>query len=161
MVRPARPEDAEAIAHVQVETWRAAYAHAIPPETLARADPAERAEMWRQWLTGGSATFVGEVDGEVRGFVGVGESRAEPGVGELYAIYVLPNAWGTGLATRLIERGEEDLRARGFTLAMLDVLADNPRARRFYERQGWVSTETFESTFLAHEVELARYRKEL
>lgn len=29
------------------------------------------------------------------------------------------------------------LRANGFTTASLWVLEDNPRARRFYEREGW------------------------
>jgi ribosomal protein S18 acetylase RimI-like enzyme len=161
VVRPARVEDAEAIAHVHVATWRAAYAHAVPAETLARVDVAERAEAWHRFLVGDSATFVGEVDAAIRGFVNVGASREEPGVGELFSIYVLPEAWGTGLATALIERGEEELRARGFASATLNVLADNPRARRFYERQGWVRGETFRSTFLGHDVELARHRKEL
>ena len=161
MVRPARPEDAEAIARVHVETWRTAYAHALTAETLAQMDVGERAEAWRQWLGGQNATFVGEVDGEVRGFVNVGASRDHPGLGELYAIYVQPEAWGTGLGTTLIDRGEEELRARGFAEATLNVLADNPRARRFYERQGWVRGETFRSTFLGHEVELARHRKQL
>jgi ribosomal protein S18 acetylase RimI-like enzyme len=161
MVRPAGLEDAEAIARVQVETWRAAYAHAIPPESLARADPNERAQRWRGWIGGESATFVGEVDGEVRGFVAVGAAREDESGGELYTIYVLPNAWGSGLATALIECGEAELRRRGFATAMLDVLADNPRARRFYERQGWTATKTFRSTFLGHEVELARYTKTL
>ena len=161
MVRPARPEDAEGIARVHVATWRAAYAHAVPTETLAGVDVGERTELWKRFLPGPNAIFVGEVDGEVRGFISVGESRDEPGVGELFAIYVLPEAWGGGLGTGLIERGEEELRARGFTAAVLNVLADNPRARRFYERQGWVRGETFQSTFLGHEVELARHRKEL
>ena len=161
MVRPARPEDAEAIARVQVETWRAAYAHAVPTETLARADVDARARKWQGFLAGDSATFVGEVDGRIRGFVNVGASQEDPGVGELFAIYVAPDAWGTGLGSALIERGEEELRGRGFKSAMLNVLADNPRARRFYERQGWVRGETFAGSFLGHDVELARHLKEL
>lgn len=161
MIRRATESDAAGIARVQVETWRAAYADVLPAETLADIDVDRRAEQWRGWLGGASSTFVGEVDGEVRGFAGVGEAREEQGVGELYTIYVLPGEWGTGLGTRLIERAEEELRARGFDRALLDVLADNPRARRFYERQGWRSTEAFRSTFLGHDVELARYRKEL
>jgi ribosomal protein S18 acetylase RimI-like enzyme len=161
VVRPARPDDAEAIARVHVATWRAAYAHAVPAETLAGVDVGERTELWKRFLPGPNAIFVGEIDGEVRGFVSVGESGDDPGVGELFAIYVLPEAWGSGLGTGLIERGEEELRARGFAAAVLNVLADNPRARRFYERQGWVRGETFHGSFLGHEVELARYRKEL
>lgn len=34
-VRPARPEDAELIAHVQLTTWQEAYARLLPPEALA------------------------------------------------------------------------------------------------------------------------------
>ena len=161
MIRPARPEDAEAIARVHVRTWQAAYAHAIPTETLARVDVGERAAMWRRFLAGDSAIFVGEVDGEIRGFVNVGECQEEPGVGELFAIYVLPDEWGTGLGSGLIERGEQELCKRGFAEATLNVLADNPRAQRFYERQGWIRGDTFPSTFLGHEVELARHRKSL
>jgi ribosomal protein S18 acetylase RimI-like enzyme len=161
MVRPARPEDAEAIAQVQVATWRAAYAHAFPAETLAAADAGERAERWRRWLGSETATFVAEVDGKICGFANVGASVDHPGEGELFSIYVLDAAWGTGLGTALIEAGEEELRARGFASATLNVLADNPRACRFYERQGWVPGETFRSITLGHEVELRRYTKEL
>jgi ribosomal protein S18 acetylase RimI-like enzyme len=162
MVRPATVEDAGAIARVQVETWRAAYAHALPAERLAAVDVERREQLWREWLADGrSATFVGEAEGEVVGFVNVGASQDFAGLGELYAIYVLPQAWGTGVGPELIERGEEELRARGFTTATLNVLADNPRAQRFYERHGWARGETFQSTFLGQEVELARHRKEL
>jgi ribosomal protein S18 acetylase RimI-like enzyme len=162
MVRPATIEDADAIARVQVETWRAAYGHALAAQTLAAVDIGRRAELWRGWIRDGrSATFVGEADGEVVGFANVGASQDHPGLGELYAIYVLQEAWGTGVGPALIERGEAELRARGFTTATLNVLADNPRARRFYERHGWIRGETFTSSFLGQEVELARHRKDL
>jgi ribosomal protein S18 acetylase RimI-like enzyme len=161
VIRPATREDAEAIAHVQVETWRAAYGHAIPRETLDAADPGERARVWARILTSDSATFVGETEGEIGGFVCVGASEEHRGEGELFAIYVLPEAWGTGLASGLMERGEEELRAQGHSSAALNVLADNPRARRFYERHGWIRGDMFQGTFLGHEVDLAHHRKKL
>ena len=163
MVRPATVDDADAIARVHVETWRAAYAHAIPAETLAAVDVGRRAANWREWIgSGTSTTFVGQLGDEVVGFVNVGPSRNEPGLGELYAIYVLPKAWGSGVAAELIERGEEELRSRGLSSVFLNVLADNPRARRFYERHGWVADpETFEDEVLGERLELARYRKQL
>ena len=88
-------------------------------------------------------------------------AKAQMDQGHLVGTVTDAQNGGSGLGTGLIERGEEELRARGFTAALLNVLADNPRARRFYERQGWVRGETFQSTFLGHEVELARHRKEL
>ena len=163
MVRPATVDDAGAVARVQVETWRAAYAHAIPADTLANVDVGRRADHWRESIgSGRSATFVGRLGEAVVGFVNVGASEQHPGLGELFAIYVRPDAWGTGVATTLIERGEEELRSRGFASVVLNVLADNPRARRFYERQGWTADpETFEDEFLGQKLELVRYRKQL
>ena len=70
------------------------------------------------------------------GFISVGPSRDEHGVGEVYAIYVDPDLWATGAGRALIERGERELRST-YLVATLWVLEDNPRARRFYERAGW------------------------
>jgi RimJ/RimL family protein N-acetyltransferase len=51
------------------------------------------------------------------------------------------------------------LRRRGFTTATLWVLEDNPRARRFYEREGWVlDGEQREEEFLGVAISEVRYR---
>jgi ribosomal protein S18 acetylase RimI-like enzyme len=78
---------------------------------------------------------VEQAEGVV-GFVSVGPSRDQRGQGELYALYVDPAAWSTGAGRALIERAEEEL-AWSYEEAILWVLEDNPRARRFYERAGW------------------------
>lgn len=71
------------------------------------------------------------------GFASCGEGRDPVGEGELYAIYALPEAWGSGVGSALMTAALEALRANGFATASLWVLEDNPRARRFYEREGW------------------------
>jgi RimJ/RimL family protein N-acetyltransferase len=51
------------------------------------------------------------------------------------------------------------LRASGFTTASLWVLEDNPRARRFYEREGWTRDGgRREEEFLGVPVAEIRYR---
>jgi len=85
-------------------------------------------------------TLVAAHGGEILGFVAVGASR-DPGTdGELFAIYVHPEHWGTGVGRALIEAGEAELRRLGHQDAILWVLDDNPRARRFYELAGCRST---------------------
>ena len=81
--------------------------------------------------------LVAEDGGSVVGFASCGESRDAAGEGELYAIYALPEAWGSGVGRALMAAALEALRASGFATASLWVLEDNPRARRFYEREGW------------------------
>jgi GNAT superfamily N-acetyltransferase len=57
--------------------------------------------------------------------------------GEIYAFYVHPDAWGTGVADDLMAAALDALDADGWESALLWLLAENPRARRFYERHGW------------------------
>jgi RimJ/RimL family protein N-acetyltransferase len=54
------------------------------------------------------------------------------------------------------------LRASGFATASLWVLEDNPRARRFYEREGWRHDGAKrEEEFLGVPISEVRYRIEL
>jgi ribosomal protein S18 acetylase RimI-like enzyme len=138
LVRAARREDAAAIADVHVLTWQAAYEDVFGAERLAGIGDRRRAQ-WDEWLTDPQSAWqvsVAEEAGRVVGFVSVGESRDEAGKGELFAIYVLPEAWGSGAGSALMESALEEL--RGYSSATLWVLEDNPRARRFYEREGWL-----------------------
>jgi ribosomal protein S18 acetylase RimI-like enzyme len=142
-VRLATSSDAEGIARAQERAWQTAYRHVFPAAELERGGFI-RPERWRERLAvppPGWTTFVAvEADasgaGGVQGFVSVGPSRDERGIGELYAIYVHPDAWATGVGRALIERGELELRAH-YEEATLWVLEDNPRARSFYEAAGW------------------------
>jgi ribosomal protein S18 acetylase RimI-like enzyme len=164
-VRPATKEDADAIGRIQVETWRAAYAGLLPPETIATFDVAARQGLWRQGLSRtpqpGSATFVALVEDEIVGFATVGASHSEDGTGELYAIYVDPARWGHGAGQALIGRAEASLRESGFPHALLWVLAGNERAERFYRTAGWESDGEKEDVFQGASVTELRYRKRL
>jgi GNAT superfamily N-acetyltransferase len=141
-VRPATPDDARVIAEVQVETWRAAYVGVMPQEVLDGLDVDERADAWRRWLSiETSAQFVAERSGAGVGFVSAGPCRHEEGTGEVYAIYVRPEAWGTGSGWALMDAAVKWLADR-WQEAILWVAEENPRARSFYERYGWVAETT-------------------
>jgi GNAT superfamily N-acetyltransferase len=161
-VRPARVEDAAAIAEVHVRTWQEAYAGVFAPARLAELDVGRRRDAWERWLaepSPGWAVAVAEDDGRVVAFAWVGESREVAGEGELYALYALPEAWGSGAGRALLEAGLASLREDGRLAATLWVLADNPRARRFYEREGWTADGgSREEEHLGARVVEVRYR---
>jgi GNAT superfamily N-acetyltransferase len=84
--------------------------------------------------------LVAERGANVIGFASVGPSRdsdADAGVGEVYAVYVVPAEWSRGVGRRLLAESAEAMRGVGFREATLWVLRDNPRARRAYEAAGW------------------------
>ena len=125
---------------MHVRTWQVAYADVLPAARLRDITVESRTERWRRLLDAQPATertAVAELDGDVVGFVSTGPAREDERRGELYAIYVHPDVWGTGSGRALMASALEHLRAEGFADAILWVLEDNPRARRFYERAGW------------------------
>jgi GNAT superfamily N-acetyltransferase len=118
----------------------------------------ERELRWRDWLEAGTDIWVAAEHASIVGFAAAGPSRSEAGSAELYAIYVLPEHWGSGAARELMRTVADWFRAEEYTSAMLWVLADNPRARRFYEREGWRFDGTRTDVVHGAEVDEARYR---
>jgi GNAT superfamily N-acetyltransferase len=136
-IRLAQGDDAPAVERIRIGAWRVAYRDILPPADLD-AMPVD-ASRWRARFDSppvGWTTFVVERDSSLIGFAAMGPSRDEHEVGELYAIYVDPDAWSSGAGRALIVQAEEQL-ARVYLRATLWVLTANARARRFYELAGW------------------------
>jgi ribosomal protein S18 acetylase RimI-like enzyme len=151
-IRRASVSDAAEIAAVHVRTWQAAYQHVFGTERLAHLDIPRRVAGWTRALEEGESIFVADDEGRVVGFVSVGAC-------ELYAIYTLPEAWGSGAGPALMRAAVAQLREDGCADAFLWVLEDNPRARRFYEREGWeLDGGRKEDDFLGVRVAEVRYR---
>ncbi len=138
-IRPAAPADARAIAEVKIETWRATYGGVVPQTVLNAMEVDEHARYWARAATSEDAgTFVAEQAGAVVGFASSGSCFHDNAIGELYAIYVRPAAWSTGAGLALMKDSVVWLSER-WSEAVLWVAEENPRARRFYERYGWVA----------------------
>ena len=137
-IREATREDAAAIANVHVESWRAAYRDHLPAELLADLSVERRTEGWRNLLENPEEpTLVAETAGAIVGFVAVGPSRDEEGIAELYAIYLDPAHFGTGVGRSLMAAALDRMQTLGFGEATLWVIDGNARAERFYRLAGW------------------------
>ena len=141
-VRPATVADAPAMGRLHVRAWQAAYRGDMPDDYLDGLRAEERAAYWNVVLrreNRGGAVLVVERAGEVVGFAAAGPSRDPEGAGELYAIDVDPDHWGTGAGRALLEAAQAELDGMGFAESVLWVLPGNARARRFYKRAGWAA----------------------
>jgi RimJ/RimL family protein N-acetyltransferase len=153
-IRPAVVSDAPAIASVHVRSWQAAYRGQIPDEVLDNLSVEERESMWERSIPHGGV-WVALADDEIVGFACTGPSREVEGISQLYAIYFLPSSWGSGLATPLALTALGDAPD-----TILWVLEDNKRARRFYERLGFVVDGTRRGeTFGSEVVQEIRLRR--
>jgi GNAT superfamily N-acetyltransferase len=64
-----------------------------------------------------------------------------PGLAHVWRLFVLPDWWGRGVAPLLHDAAIAEMRARGYERGRLFTPSLQARARRFYERRGWRSTE--------------------
>jgi ribosomal protein S18 acetylase RimI-like enzyme len=133
-LRPATWEDAEAVAKIWLDGWRDAHLGHVPDELLAVRTEESFGVRASQRV---DDTTVATVDGVVAGFVMVVGDEVEQ-------VYVSEAHRGTGVATILLTEAERLVAANGRQKAWLAVVAGNPRARRFYERNGWTDEGAFE-----------------
>jgi len=129
-VRAARPDEVEALLAIQQAASVAAFRHIFPPAKYPfPAGPVR--ERWRAALGAAEGrVLVAERDGLPVGVVQVAPERLD-------GLFVLPSAWGSGVADRLHDAAVQALGGWGCGCCRLSVLEENRRARRFYERRGW------------------------
>jgi putative acetyltransferase len=113
-----------------IELWRRSWQIAYPRlDFTARLDWWR--ERWRNELAATATITIAESAGQLLGFVTV-----DPRTRYLDQIVVAPEAWGSAIAGALLAEAKR-LSPAGLDLA---VNADNARAIRFYEKQGFVVT---------------------
>ena len=138
-------DDVDAVANLHVLAWRAAYRGLLPDDYLAGLSVGARRRLWGDLLDTGLQLLLAWRDGLLLGFVSSGASRdgdALAHVGEIYALYVHPDVWGTGVGLRLHDAALAALSAQQLRETTLWVLDGNTRARHFYSRHGWEADGT-------------------
>lgn len=168
VIRPARVADAPGIARVHWDSHQTTY---VAPGRVER----EKVEAWTMvirvsfWTANLAianevypppegfhrmAIWVAEVDGEIVGWANTSAGRDADGPRdlELEGLYVLDAHHGTGVGQALLDA------AVGDRPAYLWVLADNPRARAFYRRNGFEpdGAEHVDAEWEVNEVRLVR-----
>ncbi len=148
-VRPARPEDAAAIARVQVVTWRTAYREVLPLAVLDEWDEEAAAASWRASVasppTPGHGVLVAVERDEVVGFLAYGPAEVDPGeqsspdgpATEVAALLVEPR-WGRrGHGSRLLAAVSDLAPATGAARLVTWLPESDQVSARFLESAGW------------------------
>ncbi len=135
--------DAEALKDLEKAANLVALAHVFPPRLHPYPDDDVLAR-WRRLLADPSVTtLVGEDDRGLTCFAAFDDTT-------LRHLAVRPDRWGSGLSAEVVGASTAD---------RLWCLELNHRARRFYERHGWVVTgQRRLSEFPPHPVEVEYLR---
>jgi len=123
-IRPSGRDEAELQFALQRAASLAGLSHIFPPEEFPYPDEAVR-ERWRAFP---GSVLVAEQNGTAVGLAAIAACW-------LHGLYVVPEAWGTGVAVALHDAALAAL--PDCPEVKLWVLEENRRARRFYEKHGW------------------------
>ena len=145
VVRQAVPSDAMAMGVIHVAAWRSAYTGVMPDAYLDELDATSFGLRWEASLregTPGSTVTVALTDDRVVAMCAVGAlhgRETDDPTGELMMLNADPSTFGSGAAVALHTEAVHTLAEQGHRSAALWVVDRNPRARRFYEREGWAA----------------------
>jgi GNAT superfamily N-acetyltransferase len=146
-VRTAVYEDAKDIAHVHVESWKAAYKGVVHQSYLDNGlDKETRRKRWEdsfEKVGDHYEIYIALDDGRTIGFADVGVSRDEDkkDYAELYAIYLDPAYYGQGAGRLLFNECRQKTKKMNYKKLFVWVLEGNKIARDFYERMGAVLSD--------------------
>ena len=126
-LRPAEPDDAQAVAALWFAGWRDGHLGHVPEELVRIRTEDSFADRALQHV---ADTVVAVVGGQVAGFIMVADAEVEQ-------VYVDQRHRGSAVAPLLLAEAERLVAAAGHPVAWLAVVEGNERARRFYEREGW------------------------
>lgn len=141
--RTAVKDDAAAIDRVFRTSFCDTFAHLYRPEDLKAFLSKFTLDAWRAELGDERYQFrVAEADGEIVGFVKLGPPELPVETAgsaiELRQLYILQGYRGLGAAQALMDWALAEAKARGGQELYLTVYTENWRARRFYEKYGFV-----------------------
>jgi len=142
-IREANQDDAESMAKVRVDTWRAAYQGIVPDDFLENLSYQQLSERWkkRYWedRVPGVAVFVAENERrEIVGFAFCGPEQNQDPIyrGEVQRLYVLPGYQNRGIGRELVAICVRHLnQTLKFETMLIWVFTENPY-RKFYETLG-------------------------
>ncbi len=138
VVRPARLEDARAIARIEVETWRSTYAGMLPDRVLLNMSERRQTGSWASFLRHRPEdVLVATNNGSIVGFGNCG-TQSDSTIrfaGEVYTLYVAPDQQSNGFGRSILVGLFQRLVNTGHATALVWVVRANP-GRFFYERLG-------------------------
>jgi len=139
----ATPHQADHLGYVHAKSWHAAYTGIVPQELLEKFTPEKRSEVFKKIMpTRPEEYYVAYLNESPIGIMIIGTTLDEdtkPNTGEIMALYVLPEYWGRKYGKALMDFGVNRLYKLLCKDITLWVLERNIRARRFYEKYGFIA----------------------
>ena len=155
-IRKVKQGDADTLAYIQTESWKAAFKGIIDDEMLEKCTDILKARLMYQRLLDDNKGngYILTVDDKPHCIAYWDKARDSDLIGkaELICIHSLPDNWHKGFGSKMMDLVLEDIKKSGYSEVVLWVFRDNLRARAFYEAKGFVLNDVTKAAFDSEEV---------
>lgn len=141
-IKAASYNDLAELARIHVQSWKETYRGQVPQDYLDSMDAKVRQEKWESIFQENAAEdnnlYLAFEGAKAIGFISFGRGRdlEFPDSGEIYAVYLLREAWGKAAGYALFKTAEQKLSEQGLKRFYLWVLNTNGNAINAYQRWG-------------------------
>ena len=134
--------DENILAYIQTEAWKEAFAKIISEEDMKKYTDINKArEMYSRILSENIGNgFILSIDGNPHCIAYFDKARDDEfkDYAEIICIHSLSSNWGKGYGSIMMEHILKEIKESGFNKVMLWVFKENNRARKFYEKHGFI-----------------------
>lgn len=159
IIRSMEEQDVTEVRKVARTTWHHTYEYIIPEPVRVRFLDSFYSEEAMRRRMANSLLLVAERDGAIVGFGNFFVSRRDPEEAELGAIYIMPEAQGTGIGTMLLKEGIG--RLEGTKRLFVNVEKTNRTGRAFYDAKRFRVVGETEELFYGHALRTVKMRLDL
>ena len=144
-IREVKNGDEKILAYIQTQSWKKAFSNILSEEDMVKYTNIEKTEEMYSYLLNNNIAngYILYVNDEPHCIAYWDKSREEDlnDYAELICIHSLQDNWGKGYGSIMMEHVLNEIYKSGFKKIMLWVFEENIRARRFYEKHGFILTD--------------------
>jgi RimJ/RimL family protein N-acetyltransferase len=165
-IRYANKDDADIIALINSKSFHQAFQGIIPDEFLKEKFSYERLKdrLCKELCEGTTTSCVMYKDDIPMGmltFAKDDNKERDNSEIDIWRIYLLPEYWGQNLGMEFIDWGIKELKRKRYKKVALWVVEENVRARKFYEKIGFIHEGEIRIINPGREIKEYRYIKHL
>ena len=143
-IKYATYNDLISLAEIQTLSWKSAFSDILSSNTLNKYTDFDKCLkiLENAYNSGNGYLYIGSINekpcAELFWCRGTELERSA----EIVALHSIPESWGCGVGKAIMDKAVEDIFNNGFEKAYLWVFERNKRARRFYEKYGFIADGT-------------------
>lgn len=155
-IRKVKQDDADTLAYIQTESWKAAFKGTIDADMLDKCTNIDKVRLMYQRLLdenkGNGYLLTADNKPHCIAYWDKARDFELALKAELICIHSLSNNWHKGFGSKMMDMVLSDIKSSGYSEVVLWVFRDNIRARAFYEAKGFVLNNATKAAFDSEEV---------